>query len=228
MPEQYGPEDAFTIARRAAWAGDVGYCRERLEDLHRLTRRKTVAADEWDPEALLVRAGNKLRTRIKGRESPPKELVLESSHLRGVVWQTDSREFELLAFLTDNNWEEQLHRHARVAAEHPGAQLLRVEDGETGAGQDGRQKELFPPGERAEPVDEGTGLAWEEDARGLLCTVVVSELGLIKVRGVWLLKAMPQHSAEVVSRFKGILSRIEGLDPSAVEPDLPDNEKLPS
>jgi hypothetical protein len=228
MPEQYDLKDTLIIARRAAWAGDVGYCRARLDDLHRLTRRKTVAADEWGPEALLVRAGNKLRTRIKGRESPPKELVLEFSHLRGVVWQTDSREFELLAFLTNNKWEDQLHRHAQIAAEHPGAQLLRVEDEETGAGQDGRQKELFPPGERAEPVDEGTGVAWEEDIRGLLCTVVVSELGLIKVKGVWLLKAMPQGSAEVVSRFEGILTRIEGLDPATVEPDLPDNEKLPS
>jgi hypothetical protein len=40
---------------------------------------------------------------------------------------------------------------------------------------------------------------------------VVNDLELIKVRGGWPLKAIPQGSAEIVGRFEGILSCIDRL-----------------
>ena len=210
MPENLSVDETYSLARRAAWAGDVDYCLSRLSELGRKTQR----AVPGSPAALLRHAGEQRRARLKGRESPSEELILETPHLRGVVWQTGRREFELLAYLTDSSWEESFHRHARAAMKVAGVTVLdREEEGDEEEKRRGepRQGELYPHDNvtRAAEVGEGPGFSWEETLDGLLCTGTVGDLGLIKVRGVWTGEQLPRHGKEIVARFRRIIDRIE-------------------
>jgi hypothetical protein len=216
MPENIRVDETYTVARRAAWAGDVAYCLDRLNELRRRTRR----ASAGSPLALLRHAGEQLQARVIGREAPPKELIVETAHLRGVVWQTGRREFELLAYLIDSSWEDELYRHARAATVAKGLTILVEEEEKEDEARRGalRQGELYPhvDVERAPEIDEGLGVSWEEDIEGLLCTGTVGDLGLIKIRGVWTGGGIPQHANEVVARFRQIITRVES--PEIVNP----------
>lgn len=206
-------EEAFALVRRAEWACDVEYFRARLGDLQRLTAQ-TRGKEDWRPPALLHRAGKALETHLAGRIVPPTEFVPETKHLRGVVWQTGRREFELRAYATNLRWVESLCLHARKAATASNVIVVEPDDEETRETESVQQSVLFHDVERAPLVDEGEGISWEEDAEGLLCTVTVSDLGLIKVRGVWSHNKMPEVASEVVRRLKGILECIESPDKS--------------
>lgn len=215
MPEIYEAEDVFILARRAEWAGDVGYCRRRLFELRKLTERGRGMGSRH-PLAVLRGAGESILHRLGGREALPRRLVIVTRHLRGVVWQTGAREFELRAFLRRPEWEDGLYRHALLAAEAPTVTELEPEGGGEDRDDGGRQGELFRQGERAPEIDEGPSVSWEEDARGLLCVVTVDDFCLIKAKGLWAAEGRPQSAEEVTDRFAGILRRIEAPDPAPV------------
>lgn len=224
MPEVKTAEDAYTLAKRAAWAGDLVQCRAWLAALSKLTGgRKKLPA--WRPAALLKLSGQALRRRIKKRELPPDDLLVDTGHLRGVVWQTDRRSFELRAYLSDPVWEGELYRRARLAAERPEAALLTGRR-EEAVMEEVSAREKAVVTEAVGEWDTGQGIAWEEDADGMLCEATVSEFGLILVRGVWARRALPESAEEVKRRLSSILYRLEtsdGID-SAHEPhesDLP-------
>ena len=208
MPEIHEASIIFTLAKRAAWARDVKFCRERLSELTKLTRGQRETND-WDPLTLIRRAGEHLEAHLANKDAPPDKQVIRMAHLRGVVWPVDRREFELLAYLTDYSWEETLYQHAaKIAASGRVTVLEPEEDDAHGAEGVDQQKDLFQQ-ERAPEVDEGMGLSWEEEADGLQCVVTVNDLGLIKVKGLWFGRDLPQDPEEVVSRFRGILTRLE-------------------
>lgn len=213
MPETHKASVIFTLAKRAAWAGDVEYCRDRLDELEELTRGRGEPND-GDPLTLISRAAKHIEAHLAGKDAPPGELVIERSHLRGVVWQVDRREFELLAYLTDYSWEETLYRNAAAAAAMEHVTVLDPEEDDDIYDETKveRQKDLFPQEKPAPAVDEGMGLSWEEYADGLECVVTVGDLGLIKAKGLWLGRDMPQSADEVVLRFQRILERIESPD----------------
>jgi hypothetical protein len=210
MSKRLAIEEAFALVRRAEWAGDVEYFRARLGDLRRLTAQ-TRGKEDWRPPALLRRAGDALEAHLAGRQAPPPELVPKTAHLRGVVWQTGRREFELRAYVTDLSWIESLYLHARKAATARSVIAIEPDDQEAEESETVQQGVLFHDVEQAPTVDEGEGITWEEDAEGLLCSVMVSELGLIKVRGVWPGRQLPE-GAEVVRMLTNILERIESPD----------------
>lgn len=212
MPNTDKTAIIFTLAKRAAWAGDVEYCHERLTELKELIPRR-VARDRWEPLALIRQAGKRIEAHLEGKAAPPRELMIETAHLRGVVWQVDRREFELLAYLIDYSWEKALGRHAKKAAAAEHVTILGPEEeDDIPDKRELKQLNFFPQEEHAPAVDEGMGLSWEEDAAGLQCVVTVGDLGLIKIRGLWVGRDMPQNAEEVVSRFRGILDRIESPD----------------
>lgn len=216
MPDDRRITDAYTLAKRAEWAGDTEFFRARVADLRELTRGKGESED-WEPPALLRRAAESMAEHMEGREAPPRELVIKTKHLRGVVWQTGPRDFEMSAYLSDPSWEESLFRHARLAAVAPGtASLPEERDGgdedrraTRGRGKRAELYDPFPNIERAPSVTSGRGVSWEEDADGLLCSTTVSGLGLIKARGLWTGQEAPEAAHEIVSRFMGILDRID-------------------
>jgi hypothetical protein len=210
MSRRLGIEEVFALVRRAEWAGDVEYFRARLGDLRQLTTQ-TRGGDDWRPPALLRRAGDALEAHSAGHVAPPPELVPKTTHLRGVVWQTGRREFELRAYVTDLSWVESLYFHARKAAAASNVIVTEPDDEETEEPENVPRGIFFQDIEQAPLVDEGEGISWEEDAEGLLCTVMVSELGLIKVRGVWTGNETPE-GADVVRRLTAILERIESPD----------------
>lgn len=191
------------------------YFRARVGDLRRLTAQ-TKGAGDWRPLALLRHAGDALEAHMAGRAAPPRELVPETAHLRGVVWQTGRREFELRAYVTDLSWVESLHLHARKAATARNIIAVEPNDEEVEETENVQRAVFFQDVKPAAPIDEGEGISWEEDAEGLLCFVMVSELGLIKVRGMWAGKDTPE-GAEVVRRLRGILERIESPVKSPLE-----------
>lgn len=210
MPETNKAAEIFTLAKRAAWAGDVEYCRARLAQLREVTRRRRQGS-RWDPLALLGEAGAQIEAHLADKDAPPDELIIETvqAHLRGVVWQVGRREFELLAYLVDYWWEEALYRYAVLAAKTGHGTILESEEDDTIEREEVRQDELFPLVEHETTVSEGPGMSWEEDANGLQCVVTVGDLGLIKVKGLWVSRGLPQGAGEVVLRFRGILDRIE-------------------
>jgi hypothetical protein len=210
MSKRLAIEEAFALVRRAEWAGDVEYFRARLGDLRRLTAQ-TRGKEDWRPPALLRRAGDALEAHLAGRQAPPPELVPKTEHLRGVVWQTGRREFELRAYVTDLLWVESLYLHARKAAAARSVIAVEPDDQEAEESEMVQQGVLFHEVEQAPAVDAGEGITWEEDAEGLLCSVMVSELGLVKVRGLWRRRDLPE-GAEVVRRLTDILERIESPD----------------
>lgn len=71
----------------------------------------------------------------------------------------------------------------------------------------------FPDAKRAPAVDTGRGVSWEEDIAELSCSTTVSDLGLIKIKGLWMGREMPEVASQIVEGFMGILSRI---DPSVM------------
>lgn len=210
MPETHKAAIIFTLAKRAAWAGDVEYCRERLAELRVATSKRRREGDR-EPLTLLRDAGRRIEAHLEGKDAPPSELVIKTAHLRGVVWQAGRREFELLAYLIDYSWEEKLCHHAVLAKETRRVTILESEDEEdiTDEREVKRQGDWYLQVERAPTVDEGPGLSWEEDIDGLQCVVTVGDLGLIKVKGLWVGREMPQSAEEVERRFRGILDRIE-------------------
>lgn len=215
MPDDRQIADAYTLAKRAEWAGDVEFFRARMAELRELTRGEEKGND-WAPAALLRRAGESMAEHMEGREAPPRGLVLATGHLRGVVWQTGPREFEMSAYLSDPSWEESLFKHAALAADAPGA-TPPAEERDDGDGQSDRETERararqvapFPDAERASAVDSGPGMSWDEEVDGLFCSTTVSDLGLIKIRGLWAGREAPEAAREIVSRFRGILARID-------------------
>lgn len=212
MSENYRVEDAFTTAKHAEWAGDVEYCRKQLTILNRLT--SDVPEDEgWHPLELLRQAGQMLEKLLVDREPAPPELVVTTDHLRGIVWQTGRREFEMRAYLTEPTWEDSIYRHAWHATK--ARSVIRVEPEEEDEDEERNvpdQGNLFQEGERAPEVDEGEGISWEENAEGLLCLVTVGDLALIKLKGTWTGDGIPQSAGEIVRRFRTILERIESPD----------------
>jgi hypothetical protein len=145
----------------------VEYFRARLGELRRLTAQ-TRGVGDWRPPALLRRAGEALEGHMAGREAPPREFVPETAHLRGVIWQTSRREFELRAYVTDLAWVESLCSHARKAA--AAHNIIAVEpDDEPEDSEVVERSVFFLDIEQAPLVDEGEGINWEEDAEGLLC-----------------------------------------------------------
>lgn len=119
MPDNTQIANAYTLAKRAEWAGDVEFFRARVVELRELTRGEKV--EDWSPEALLRDATESMTEHIEDREAPPRELIIETAHIRGVVWQTGPREFEMSAYLFDPSWEGSLFLHAWRAAAAPGA-----------------------------------------------------------------------------------------------------------
>ncbi|MDQ3816855.1 MAG: hypothetical protein M3247_06735, partial [Thermoproteota archaeon] len=203
----YRVEDAFTTAKHAEWAGDVEYCRKQLFLLRELTD-EVLNVKGWHPLALLRDAGETLGRSLIGREPAPSELVIETDHLRGVVWQTERREFELLAYLTNSAWEDLLYRNAQRAAKARNVLQIEPEE-EIQEELLSHQRSLLDEGEHAPEIDEGSSISWEENVEGLLCVVTVADLCLIQIKGIWIDDNPPQSSREVVRRFREILERIE-------------------
>lgn len=219
MSKRLGIKEVFALVRRAEWAGDVEYFRARLGDLRQLTAQ-TRGAGDWRPPALLRRAGDALEAHLAGRVAPPPEFVPKTTHFRGVVWQTGRREFELRAYVTDLSWVESLYLHARKAAAARNVIAVEPDDEETEGPENIPQGVFFQDVEQAPLVDKGEGISWEEDAEGLLCSVMVSELGLIKVRGVWAGRELPEGSV-IVRSLTAILERIEASDKNPLDADNP-------
>jgi hypothetical protein len=170
--------------------------------------------NDWDPLSLIRRAEEQIEAHLAGKDAPPANQVISTAHLQGVVWQVDRREFELLAYLKDYSWEERFYHHAHAAggAEQVTALGPEEDDGIHDKRETGRQKDLFPQEERAPAIDEGMGLSWEEEIDGLQCVVTVGDLGLIKIKGLWVGRDMPQSVEDVVHGLRRIVDRIELSD----------------
>lgn len=206
--------DAFIVATFALWAGDFDYAERLLNQFS--PPHKTASLDSSEiqsPEDLIRRTGA-LRLRqlwqkkgefkvliaadpsIKSFASEP--MVLSTDNLRGAVWRLNSREFQMLAYLTRLDWETQMIRLAHLQAGRHES-FPRPHDKQT--------RDLFAELNHVDVQQLGT--AWNVTG-DLLLQVNLSDMCLLEVRATWTAVRLPDNVQEIVTP---LLNLLKSLDP---------------
>jgi hypothetical protein len=215
----------FIKARYAEWAGDISYCQELLQDITdrrslervksqqraiespRLGKARTTLAPYSHPLELIQHAGLQVKeyadALVKADEASP--TVTTTEHLRGVVWEVSSHEFEFRAYLRDLSWESMLYKNAALAAEkYGGIPFIYKEEGP------GQRKEQIENHSRREGSGKIGGATWILDEGNFFREVTVSYLALTKVRGIWARRELPEDKEPIVNGFREVLTLLEG------------------
>ena len=198
--------DKFVVATFALWAGDFEFAEELFRSTA-LTLRTITRHDRVESAEDLIRATAELRLRQlwqrrgefrkladeeRGLVDVP--LIIRGTHIRGTVWRTGERNFEMQAYLTDLSWERDLFARAREEyAKHQ--RIAGVERGE----------------------DQIAALA-DHLARGFNWSIVgnpmmevnVTDLALIEVGIVWVSQELPRTSEELAAPLSGLIARLDG------------------
>lgn len=189
--------ELFTTARHAEWAGDVGPARRLLHDLREEAGTRFKEPDEH-PVSLILERARLIDARLeRAQHEVPDELIIPTNNLRGIIWRTGERNFELRAYLTDPSWEDPLYRHAHaVAKRYPPllatAEGAEVEDSST----KGAQLRLYEEQEKQKP-DAGRGVSWTMDGNTYLREVTVGDFALVRVKMVWTKRVLPENFAMI-------------------------------
>lgn len=201
--------DAFVISTFAAWAGDDDKLRAVVQAL--LPRLRTASLEEGvgTPSGIMrFVAFERLRRRqslnderdvftvTTSHAAPASPSVLETSHLRGVIWRLSEREFLLQAYLTDLAWDRQLLERARF--------------------QPHQRFELKEPVGEAESIDprltlfDRLGASWVV-AGNPFVQVEVGDMGLVEALAIWTEPRLEPADGEIIlGAFRRLL---ETLDP---------------
>lgn len=215
----------FIKARYAEWAGDISYCRELLQDitdrrsLERVKSQKqaiespgpakarTTLAPFSHPLELIQNSGVQVKEYADALIAEDKEspTVITTEHLRGVVWEVSSHEFEFRAYLSDLSWEATFYKNAALAAEkYGGTPFIYKEEGPV------QRKEPSENNSRRERIGKISGAVWILDGGKFFREVTVSYLALTKVRGVWARRELPKDKKSIVNGFGEVLTLLEG------------------
>jgi hypothetical protein len=204
--------DRFITAMFALWAGDFEYAETLLSDY---TNERPLNGAVESPEELIRRTGLLRLRQLRQKKGEFKLLaaehdlrdqvqatpdVLETTHIRGALWRLGPREFNLLAYLTDLQWQEQMLGFAREQAEL----YEHYEPATSGRRQRPLQRELRSMA--------SSGVAWTVTG-SVLMQAHISDLCLLEVNGIWTLGGLPNTNEEIRGPF---LKLLHALDPDSV------------
>ena len=120
--------DRFITATFALWAGDFEYAETLLSGF---SNESPLNGAVHSPEELIRRTGLLRLRQLRQKKGEFKVLaaehglrdqiqptpdVLETTHIRGALWRLGPREFNLLAYLTDLQWQEKMLGFAQEQA----------------------------------------------------------------------------------------------------------------
>jgi hypothetical protein len=216
----------FIKARYAEWAGDFSHCRKLLQDitdrryLERIKSRERAIELQKPirtrphlppfshPLELIQNAGLQVKeyadSLIEADEENP--TVITTEHLRGVVWEVGSHEFEFRAYLSDLSWESTFYKNAALAAEKYGGRPFTYKEESPSPRKE--QTDNHSTRERSEKVG---GAIWILDGDNFFREVTVSYLALTKVRGIWARRELPKDKEPIVNGFREVLTLLEGV-----------------
>lgn len=207
--------DQFIIATFALWAGDFAYVERLLRDF---SPPHEISSDVKDPKSPedFIRATGALRLRQlwqkrgefnslaaecakHGGEITDKAILLETTHLRAMLWRTGAREFSMQGYLKQLDWQQELFEQARKTASGHGS----FKDARPPT-----EAELLPTaflGEAMKPL----GVAWVV-ARNPFIQIELSDLGLIEASGLWTAPQLPQSAEAIKAPFLQLLKELDG------------------
>jgi len=203
----------FIVATFALWAGDFEYAETLLSRYAHVPALNGAVESPDD----LIRRTSALRLRqLRQKKGEFKELaaehglrnpvlanptVLVTNHLRGALWRTSAREFDLRAYLTDLTWDESLLRLAHNEANQHERSLEPVEQTNSGLGFGDKQ-----------PPKTTRGVAWTVTG-SLLLRAQLSDMCLLEVNGLWTEPKLTNSDEEIKGPF---LKLLHALDPDLV------------
>jgi hypothetical protein len=206
--------DKYIVATFALWAGDFAFAETLLREFSPPRNTPSLEGGIEAPEDIM-RATGVLRLRqlwqrrgefqkyvaeyrSHGMELVEQPLVVRTEHLRGVVWRTGEREFQMQAYLVDLSWQDELFNRAHAeAGRHETARP-------SGRGTAAEPLELG----REDIVGRGLGRAWTVTGHPFL-QVEVTDLGLIDASMVWVEARLPERGEEIIGPFRGILNSLD-------------------
>lgn len=189
----------FVIARFAQWAGDTELALKLFRKIGRGRRASDFYGKPLSPSEVIVaaslrRSGQIVRNRKSLRDYVPRDqqeeelsVAIETRHLRAVIWQFETDEYEMRGFLTDLGWEGRLFENARRLAGDQQKQPIG----------DSKNNKL--------PVRLGRGIGWTLTG-DRASRITVDELGLIQSRTAW---QPPQAQEAVLEHHRRILRLLE-------------------
>ena len=192
MPNDRRIIELFTRARQAEWAGDIVSARHFIRLLKEEAGIKPVLSDEH-PIAVLLERVRQIDARLERVSNEvPVELIVETEILRGIIWRTGERNFELRAYLRDPSMEDDLYSRAHaVSSRYPS--LLTTEEGTKN--EEKREREVQLPlyeNQEEEIPDAGHGSSWAMDGDVYLREVTVGDFGLVRVKMLWTKRDLPE------------------------------------
>jgi hypothetical protein len=213
MPDLAESISIFTRARYAAWAGDLTHSRRLLRSITLRSSAETEKERSWDSMGMVLHAASELLSHInednenkehplpESKSAPPNEMLIVTSHLRGVIHRTGDYEFEVRAYLDDLAWETSLYeRCSELSVMYEPNLRERVRKI--------RRKEL----KRDTAEMRRPSASWRLVDEELLRTVFLGPFALIKIGATWIGKALPPDFERVRNKLEGILLEIDHGD----------------
>ena len=208
MPDDGKIVELFASARRAEWAGDVEPARRLLQALKQAAVVRAREPDEH-PIAVILERAKLLDARLdRAPAEVPEQLVVQTTNLRGVIWRTGERNFELRAYLLNTSWEESLYRRAHVVASRYSPLLPAVKGTDVEDRGKEAQLNLYQDKEREKP-DVGRGASWAMDGDVYLREVTVGDFALVRVKMVWAKRELPENFFVIRRLLEEALRQLE-------------------
>ena len=206
--------DKFIVATFALWAGDFEYFEQLVREFSPPNRVAAIEKGAKTPEDF-IRATGVLRLRqlwqkrgefkklAREYRDPSvavthKALILETTHLRGTLWRTGEREFQMQGYLKELGWQKGLFERAHTEA--AGRDTSRVEPQRPVV----ETLESRVEGDLSRPL----GVAWTVPGNPFL-QVELTDMGLIEAIGWWTKPRLPQSADAITVAFEKLLN---GLD----------------
>lgn len=199
--------EKFTRVRFAEWAGDFVYAHTLLNQVSAEFDGKLAEVTKAHPLSVLHNNLGVLKDRLEHMNNIKSESVPhifeEFDHIRGVIWRVGRNEFEMRAYLNNFNWEEELYQRVAGRTELPNETLnwspLR-----------GSVIEVTNELARQTGSHPRRGGSWILDTKNFYREVVVSDIGIIRVKGLWVKRQLPRSRIPIVRGFRDVLMDLDG------------------
>jgi hypothetical protein len=193
--------ESFVIASFALWAGDIDYAASLLSEYAAGTSLPDLEGI-YEPEQVLraaaatrlqeIRALRELRGDPENPTPSSRPPVLKTAHLRGVVWQTNEREFQLKAYLSSLSWETSLFDNA----------------GTVSLAASGDSQAPLPTRSPAHRESGARSAAWVVTGNPFI-RVYLGEMGLLQANALWTLRRTPDNLEAILDALQRVLASLD-------------------
>jgi len=201
--------DNYIIATFALWAGDFKFCETLLKKIAPVKQYRKIPDSVEGPEQFIKYIAALRQRQLSQKKGEFEKLishyrskdidlvssstVIETNHLRGVIWRLDDRHFRLLAYLQDLSWENGLFEKSIQL-------LIKVREKKISG--------LFIDTRHKPPTDSHYIRSW-----GLLgnpfITVHQSEIGLIEATAIWIEEELPKDFNHIQEKLEAVLKYLD-------------------